>query len=84
MTSTEPITIGLVVEANADAETVRTLVSRLLLQHVEWITPDLLPSLLEWKGCEPHEQVALWRNVSRLCKQHKLAQTYAMELKLSM
>jgi hypothetical protein len=68
MTSTATLTIGLVVEANADADTVRLLVARLFLQGADWVTPDML----EWRGFEPHEQVAFWKNVSRLCTQHKV------------
>jgi hypothetical protein len=63
-------TIGLLVEADADAETVRVLVDRLLEQTADWITPELLPDLRAWRGFEPPTEASLWKHVARLCEQH--------------
>ncbi|MCA9705801.1 MAG: hypothetical protein KDK70_08140 [Myxococcales bacterium] len=45
--------VGLVVEAEADAGTVRLLVDRMLLAEVAWATNELLDSLRAWRGIDP-------------------------------
>jgi len=62
--------IGLLVEADADAETVRVLIERLLEQAADWITPDLLNNLRAWRGFEAQTEASLWKHVPRLCEQH--------------
>ncbi len=69
MTSAAPRTIGLVVEANADAETVQVIVDR-LLQEADWVTPELLPSLRIWTGFEANQRASLWKHVKPLCERH--------------
>lgn len=59
-------TIGLLVEADADAETVRVLVDRLLERAADWVTPELL----QWRGFEPQTEVAFWTDVKHLCREH--------------
>jgi hypothetical protein len=70
MMSHSPRTIGLLVEADADAETLRVLVDRLLQHAADWVTPDLLPSLRAWQGIEPETMASSWKHVRDLCTQH--------------
>jgi hypothetical protein len=70
MTPNGPRVIGLLVEAKADAETVRELVDRLLQHDANWISPELLHTLRAWRGFEPDTEVSLWKHVRDLCVTH--------------
>lgn len=65
--------IGLVVEAAADASTVQHLVDRQLSAAAAWATEELLDSLRAWRGIDPDTSVTYWKKVPSMCRQHGLS-----------
>lgn len=65
-----PRSIGLVVEAPADAQTARVLVDRVLLAHADWIDDSLLEHHRAFRGIEPDSLVTHWKKVPALAKAH--------------
>lgn len=70
MTATGPRTVGLLVEAPADAQTVRILVDRALQQAADWLTEELVEHQRAWRGLEPETSVSYWKDVRKLCNQY--------------
>ena len=64
--------IGLIVEAAADAQVVRTLVDRLLIEAREWVEPSLLDGLRCWRGAEPETAVTYWKKVRGLARKYNV------------
>lgn len=61
--------IGLVVEAPADAQTVRILADRVLRARAEWIDGDsMLEHLRAFRGIEPDSLVTYWKKIPTLAK----------------
>jgi hypothetical protein len=67
----KPRSIGLVVEAPADARTARILVDRALRARATWIDDDsLLEHIRAWRGIEPDSPVTYWKHVRALARAH--------------
>lgn len=70
MTAAEPRSIGVVVEAPADATTVRMLIDRVLQDAADWVTEDIVEHLRAWRGFQPGTSMAYWKDVRKLCNEH--------------
>lgn len=69
--ASHPRSIGLVVEAPADAETARTLVDRVLRARRSWADDDdMLEHLRSWRGIAPDSPVTYWKHVRALATAH--------------
>jgi len=69
VTDTGPRSIGLVVEAPADANTVRLLVDRVLAAKTDWVE-DNIEHLRTYRGCETDTAVSYWKHIPALCEAH--------------
>jgi hypothetical protein len=65
--------IGLVVEAPADADAARILVDRVLRARRSWIDEETLEHLRSWRGIEPDSAVTHWKQVRALAKAHEVS-----------
>ncbi len=63
---------GLVVEAAADARTVRTLVDRCLVERIEWLEPTILDTQRGWQGIEPQMPFTEWTRAAQLARDHRI------------
>lgn len=61
-----------IVEARADAEIATKLAERVLLEAADWLEPELLPHLIQWRGLVENTPYSLWS--SDLSKREKLNQ----------
>jgi len=59
---------GVVCEGPADQFTACALADRVLLEHVDWLEPELLGSLRKWRGEAPDEVFLKWSNVKERAK----------------
>lgn len=64
--------IGLVVEAPADARTTTALVDRCLVEGIEWLDLEHLEHLRAWRGIEPGTEPSSWKHVTTLAKAHRV------------
>lgn len=64
--------IGLVVEAQADARTTVTLVDRCLVEGIEWLETEHLEHIRSWRGIEPGTAFTAWKHVTMLAKRHRV------------
>jgi hypothetical protein len=69
MTDSGPRSIGLVVEAPADADTARLLIDRVLSRRGEWVE-DNIEHVRVFRGCAPETNVCYWKHIPALCKAH--------------
>jgi hypothetical protein len=60
------LSIAVVCEAPPDQRTGCDLADRVVCDEVEWIEPDLLDHLRQWRGRETGETCLMWRTVARL------------------
>lgn len=54
---------GLVCEGSTDEFTACALADRVLLDHVEWLEPEILGSIRRWRGEAPGETFLKWSSV---------------------
>jgi len=64
--------IGLVVEAPADARTTTTLVDRCLVEGIEWLEAEHLEHFRSWRGIEPGLAFTVWKHVTMLAKRYRV------------
>ena len=68
----DPRSIGLVVEAPADAQSARILIDRVLRAHADWIDDSMLDYLRVWRGIEPESLVTYWKKIPALARAHAI------------
>jgi hypothetical protein len=64
--------IGLIVEAPADALTATLLVDRCLCEGIEWLDAEQLDAFRSWCGVEPGTNYTTWTAVKRLARVHRV------------
>jgi hypothetical protein len=66
--------IGLVVEAPADARATTTLVDRCLCEGIEWLDAEQLDFLRSWRGVEPGTDYTKWSTIKHLARKYRVDQ----------
>lgn len=64
--------IGLVVEAPADAKMATTLVDRCLQEGIDWLDDGILDDLRAWRGIEPETAYTEWKHAKSLAIEHRV------------
>jgi hypothetical protein len=65
-----PFAFAVVCEAEADYRTATGLAERVLLEHVDYLEPEILPACLAWRGLEEVSRFLRWRDVKQLAQQY--------------
>jgi hypothetical protein len=73
MANGEVFSIAVVCEGDADRKTVCTLIDRVLCEHVDWITPEVLDDYRQWRGLTDAEQFLKASNVRSEAKRRNIA-----------
>lgn len=62
-----------IVESNADARTATKLAERVLLEKIEWLEPEILHNLLQWRGLEADTEHSYWKDTNTIIAKAKEA-----------
>jgi hypothetical protein len=65
----EPLSIVVICEARADQHAACDIADRVLSQAVDWMQPELLAHLRQWRGLKKSESFLAWKNVHTLARE---------------
>jgi hypothetical protein len=60
-----------IVESPADAQTATKLAERVLLEKIDWLEPELLPSLFRWSGLDEGTDHSCWKDTKDIIDRAK-------------
>jgi hypothetical protein len=60
-----------IVEGPADAQTATKLAERVLLERIDWLEPELLPSLFKWSGLDEGTDHSCWKDTGDIIDRAK-------------
>lgn len=55
-----------IVESGADFRTATKLAERVLLEKIDWLEPELIQHIFQWRGLEEETEYSCWRDIIKI------------------